>query len=642
MPTTFSKDYAWHGIASSGLRSPNILRHPPIPTNTLDSRDRTSSTDTASHVAHPGVKRDATLLCGAGFIGQPIRMLFFLIGLVVMLLLSMTAAQAGTATLAWNASSGSVAGYRVYYGQASGTYTTVKPDAPSLISGTTYTTPDLPAGTYYFAVKAFDSAGNSSGYSNQVSTTIAAATVVAPTANFSANKTTGVAPLAVSFTDSSTGSITSRSWNFGDGTTSTAQNPSKTYSNAGIYTVKLTATGPGGSNTATKTNYISVTAPTTTAPIASFTAGPASGGAPLLVTFTDTSAGSVTNRSWNFGDGTTSTAQNPVKTYGAPGTYTARLTVGNSSGSTSATKTISATAIAPVASFSANPRSGAAPLAVSFTNTSTGTITSYSWSFGDGGTSAAPNPTYTYAKAGTYTVSLATTGPAGSNTKTQANHITVSAAQAGGGLVAAYNFEEASGATVVDASGNSNHGAISGAARITSGKYGKALSFDGVNDWVTINGSASLGLTTRVTVEAWVYPNNLDSGWWYCVLAKDHSGGASYYLAASSDRNQPEFGVGTEDWGWYKLYGGPSLLQPNAWVHLAATYDGAIQRLYVNGSEVSNRSQSGRMMVSDGALRIGGSGTWSEFFRGRIDEVRIYNRALSASEIQTDMNTAVQ
>jgi PKD repeat protein len=423
-----------------------------------------------------------------------------------------------------------VTGYRVYYGQVSGSYATVKPDAPSLISGTTYTTPDLPAGTYYFAVKAFDSAGNSSGYSNQVSTTITA-TVAAPTANFSANKTTGSAPLTINFTDGSTGSITGWSWNFGDGTTSTAQNPSKTYSSAGAYTVKLTVTGSGGSNTATKTNYITVTTPTATAPVASFTAGPASGSAPLLVTFTDTSVGSVTRRSWNFGDGTTSTAQNPVKTYNAPGTYTAKLTVGNSSGITSATKTISATAIAPVASFSASPRSGAAPLAVSFTNTSTGTITSYSWTFGDGGTSTASNPTYTYTKAGTYTVSLATTGPAGSNTKTLVNHITVSAAQAGGGLVAAYNFEETSGATVVDISGNSNHGTISGATRTTSGKYGKALSFDGASNWVTVNDSASLDLTTSVTVEAWIYPNNLDSGWWYCVLAKDHSGGASYYLA---------------------------------------------------------------------------------------------------------------
>ena len=639
MPTSFT--LSPQTVASSRWNFLPIWIYPLIPINISDTRGSISSTDKAFGVENLSKKCDAEVQHHIAPVDHSIRTLFFIIGLIATLFLSISAAQAGTATLSWNASSGSVTGYRVYYGQVSGSYATVKPDAPSLISGTTYTTPDLPAGTYYFAVKAFDSTGNSSGYSNQVSTTITA-TVAAPTANFSANKTTGSAPLTINFTDGSTGSITGWSWNFGDGTTSTAQNPSKTYSSAGAYTVKLTVTGSGGSNTATKTNYITVTTPTATAPVASFTAGPASGSAPLLVTFTDTSVGSVTRRSWNFGDGTTSTAQNPVKTYNAPGTYTAKLTVGNSSGITSATKTISATAIAPVASFSASPRSGAAPLAVSFTNTSTGTITSYSWTFGDGGTSTASNPTYTYTKAGTYTVSLATTGPAGSNTKTLVNHITVSAAQAGGGLVAAYNFEETSGATVVDISGNSNHGTISGATRTTSGKYGKALSFDGASNWVTVNDSASLDLTTSVTVEAWIYPNNLDSGWWYCVLAKDHSGGASYYLAASSDRNQPEFGVGTEDWSWYKLYGGPSLLQPNTWVHLAATYDGAIQRLYVNGSEVSNRAQSGRMMVSDGALHIGGSGTWNEFFRGRIDEVRIYNRALSAGEIQTDMNTAVK
>jgi hypothetical protein len=77
------------------------------------------------------------------------------------------------------------------------------------------------------------------------------------------------------------------------------------------------------------------------------------------------------------------------------------------------------------------------------------------------------------------------------------------------GLVAAYGFNEGSGTTVIDASGNGNTGTISGASWVTSGKYGTALSFNGTNNWVTIPDNASLDLTTGMTVEAWVNPNSL-------------------------------------------------------------------------------------------------------------------------------------
>ncbi|MDQ3775647.1 MAG: PKD domain-containing protein [Pseudomonadota bacterium] len=95
-------------------------------------------------------------------------------------------------------------------------------------------------------------------------------------------------------------------------------------------------------------------------------------------------------------------------------------------------------------------------------------VSGYAWSFADGSTSTAPSTAYTYTNAGTYTVSLTATGPGGTNTKTQNSYITVSSSSGGGGgnndgLVGAYNFEEASGTTVVDASGKGNTGTISGA-----------------------------------------------------------------------------------------------------------------------------------------------------------------------------------
>jgi PKD repeat protein len=131
----------------------------------------------------------------------------------------------------------------------------------------------------------------------------------------------------------------------------------------------------------------------------------------------------------------------------------------------------------------------------------------------DGGTSTTRNPSHTYANAGTYTVRLTVSSSASSATATKSAYITIAQTPLpSSGLVAAYSFEESSGSTVNDASGKANHGTISGAIRTTSGRYGRALQFDGVNDWVTIKDASSLDLTTGMTLEAWVYPTALNGG----------------------------------------------------------------------------------------------------------------------------------
>ncbi len=153
----------------------------------------------------------------------------------------------------------------------------------------------------------------------------------APVANFTGTPTSGSAPLTVAFTDASTGSIASWAWDFGDTGTSTAQNPSHVYAAAGTYTVSLTVTGPGGSDTLIRTDYVTVTAPAP--PTANFTGTPTSGNAPLTVNFTDLSTGSITGWSWDFGDTSSSTLQNPGHVYAAAGTYTVTLTVTGPGGS---------------------------------------------------------------------------------------------------------------------------------------------------------------------------------------------------------------------------------------------------------------------------------------------------------------------
>jgi hypothetical protein len=211
------------------------------------------------------------------------------------------------------------------------------------------------------------------------------------------------------------------------------------------------------------------------------------------------------------------------------------------------------------------------------------------------------------------------------------------------GLVAAYSFNEGTGATLTDRSGSGHAGAISGATWTSGGKYGSALSFDGVNDWVTVNDANALDFTTGMTVEAWVYPTANGSGSWRNVLIKERPGGEVYNLYANADANTPvAYVVRAADPSSPLDARGTSQLPSNTWTHLAVTYDGTTLRLFVNGTQVGSRAVSGALLTSNGALRFGGNSVWGEFFQGRLDEIRLYNRALTVSEIQTDMNTAIQ
>jgi PKD repeat protein len=150
---------------------------------------------------------------------------------------------------------------------------------------------------------------------------------VAPTAVFTGTPTNGAATLVVNFTDASSGTITGRVWVFGDGSTSAATSPSHAYTNAGIFSVGLTVSGPLGSNMLLHANYIRVTNVTSVVPMAAFTANPTSGAAPLLVNFTDASTGVITNRLWTFGDGNTSATTSPSHTYSNAGAYSVSLKV---------------------------------------------------------------------------------------------------------------------------------------------------------------------------------------------------------------------------------------------------------------------------------------------------------------------------
>ena len=252
----------------------------------------------------------------------------------------------------------------------------------------------------------------------------------APVAAFTADPTSGTAPLPVQFTDGSTGTITSRTWDFGDGFTSYDQNPVHTYVDPGTYSVNLTVTGPGGSDSEVKTGYITIPVQPVP-PGAGFTADPTDGTAPLPVQFTDESTGTISSWTWNFGDGFTSHDQNPSHTYTVPGTYTVNLTVTGPGGSDSEVKTGYITVTAPpgeiVADFVAAPLSGSRPLLVRYTDQSTGLITAWAWDFNNDGRvdSTLQNPTHAYFLPGSYTVRLTVSGPDGTDEEVRKGYITV-------------------------------------------------------------------------------------------------------------------------------------------------------------------------------------------------------------------------
>ena len=202
--------------------------------------------------------------------------------------------------------------------------------------------------------------------------------------------------------------------------------------------------------------------------------------------------------------------------------------------------------------------------------------------------------------------------------------------------MAAYSFNEGVGTVVGDASGNNNNGTITGATWSASGKFGKAISIASAR-YVSVPDAGSLHLTTGMTLEAWVNPSAL-SGGWRTVIFKERPGGMAYSLYANNNSNRP---VGQVFTTAEQNSTGTAQIPLNTWTHLATTYDGSALKFFVNGSQVSSVAVSGGIASSTGLLKMGGNAVWGEWFSGLIDEVRIYNRALSAAEIQTDLATPV-
>lgn len=251
-----------------------------------------------------------------------------------------------------------------------------------------------------------------------------------PSAEFTMEVDAEYAPVTVRFSAPSGSEITYYSWDFGDGSTSTEKNPAHTYRFAGEFGISLTVGGPSGSSSFGR----QVKVRQREAPVVRFDMSPAAGEAPLEIRFATSASGEVTSYRWNFGDGHSSSEREPRHTYREAGAYDVEVVVEGPGGQSRyarqiviaeaqapPTATVMATAPSeeppPVASFLAEPLSGAAPLTVRFTNTSSDADIGYVWDYESDGQpdSSERDPTAVFAAPGTYTVLLVASGRGGSD-----------------------------------------------------------------------------------------------------------------------------------------------------------------------------------------------------------------------------------
>lgn len=190
--------------------------------------------------------------------------------------------------------------------------------------------------------------------------------------------------------------------------------------------------------------------------------------------------------------------------------------------------------------------------------------------------------------------------------------------------------------TAADESGNSNTAALSGAAWTTSGKFDAAVTFDGVDDRLDVADANALDMSSALTIEAWVY---LDaSGSARTLVAKEDTTGFVYGLFLTS-ASVPELRV--QAGGTLCTVASVTALATATWTHVAGTYDGTTLRIWINGLEENSLAATGTIGTSTGPLRIGGDTMLDRPFAGRLDEIRLYSRALGATEIVADMDLAV-
>ena len=483
----------------------------------------------------------------------------------------------------------------------------------------------------------------------------------APVVNASASPTTGATPLNVTFSSSGSsdpeGQPLTYSWAFGDGTTSTAANPSHTYSSPGVYQARLTVSD--GVNTSISTPIAISAGDVPTATISSPTDG-------MLF-----QAGDVISYSGDGNDPDDGRLPDSAFTWNIdflhdghvhPGTpitgvrsgsftiptsghdfsgntrYRITLTVRDSTGLT-ATKSVIVWPRKVNLSFDTVP-SGRTLYLDGIAKTTPfvyDTLVGFNHTI-EARNQIAGNTSYTFSSwsdggGQQHTITVPSTS--------QSYTATFNSTPVPTGLVGAWGLNEGAGTTATDSSGSGNNGVLSGAG-VTwdpAGKFGRALAFNGSSGNVTIPHTSSLSFSSSYTLEAWVKPSALSG--YQTILIKEQTGGCAYWLQTTGNKISSGFASG----GCREHVNSSPNLALNQWSHLAAVFNDAANTytLYLNGTAVATQSETSVPVPTSQALVFGQSGCGCGFerWRGLIDEIRIYNRPLSAAEVQADMNNGI-
>ncbi|GAB3257234.1 fibronectin type III domain-containing protein [Nocardioides dilutus] len=497
-----------------------------------------------------------------------------------------------------------------------------------------------------------------------------------PVAKAAATPTNGPSPLAVSFSSAGSsapgGGTLSYLWDFGDGATSTAANPSHTYttSTPRRFTARLTvstASGASSSDTVDVTVGSVPPTPTISAP---------TDGTTVLPGQTINYQGSATDLedgplpasalTWTvllhhnthvhtFVAGAGDQGSFVAEDHGSVGTFSYEIIL-EATDSTGLEATTSVNV--PVGSDTSPPSvpTGLAAVAASgqvslgwTASSDNAAVTGYRvercqgagcTDFAQVGTPAGTTFTDTGLAASTlYRFRVRAVDASGnlSGYSSVVEAATPDPPPTPAGLVGAWAFNEGTGTTTADASGRGNQGTLVGATWTTQGRYGGALSFDGSSSLVRVADSASLDLSTAMTLSAWIMPTANQSGWRTIMQRQTDA----YFLNASYDGGALRPAGGGTFGSTTSYVGGPTASPLDAWTHVALTYDGAVLRLFVNGTQVATRATTGTIQATDNPLWIGGNNPYGEYFTGRIDEVRVYNRALTETDIQADMSSGI-
>lgn len=202
-------------------------------------------------------------------------------------------------------------------------------------------------------------------------------------------------------------------------------------------------------------------------------------------------------------------------------------------------------------------------------------------------------------------------------------------------------FDEGEGELAQDQSPKGNDGILHGVSWTEDGRYGSAVEFSGeAGVWVEVPDSSSLDITDEITLMLWVYPTQFTDEWSRLIVKTWEGDVAPYMVYGIYQQNGNQIGFivsidGATDFSWCDV---TPQLQTNEWTHVAATYDGEMQRIYYNGEVKAENAVSGKIDTNDVPVSIGRNNLGNrEHYIGILDEVAIFSRALTESEIKQSM-----